>query len=252
MVPIWIEAGLWGLLAGSALVLGAMIAWFFEVPRRWVASIMGFGSGVLISAVSFELMAEAAERGGVGATIAGFICGAVAFTAANVLLSRRGAKHRKRSNGSQPSEAEASGSGLTIAVGALLDGIPESIVIGVGLIGGQNVSLVAVAAVFLSNVPEGLSSAAGMKRAGRPARYVFGIWLAIAVISALSAIIGYVLFRHLGQTVIAGTMAVAAGAILAMIIDTMVPEAFEETHEYAGLIAVTGFVLAFALSRCAE
>jgi zinc transporter, ZIP family len=252
MVPVWVEAGLWGLLAGSALLLGALIAWFLKVPRRWVASIMGFGSGVLISAVSFELMAEAAERGGLGATVGGFIGGALLFTAANVLLSRHGAKHRKRSNGSQPSEAEDAGSGLTIAIGAMLDGIPESMVIGVGLIGGQKVSLVAVAAVFLSNVPEGLSSAAGMKRAGRPAGYVFGVWLAIALISALSAVAGYVLFRDVAQTVIAATMALAAGAILAMIIDTMVPESFEETHEYAGLVAVCGFVLAFALSRWAE
>jgi ZIP family zinc transporter len=249
MIPIWLEAGLWGLLAGSALVLGALLAWFVHVSARLAASIMGFGSGVLISAVSFDLMDEAAKRGGLVATAMGFVAGALAFTLANLLLSSRGAKHRKRSNGRQPSESDAPGSGLAIAVGALLDGIPESIVIGVGLIGGQKVSLVAVTAIFLSNVPEGLSSAAGMKRAGRSASYVFGIWSAIAIISALAALAGYVLFRGVAPTVIAGTMAVAAGAILAMIIDTMVPESFSETHEYAGLIAVAGFVAAFAMSH---
>ena len=121
--------------------------------------------------------------------------------------------------------------------------------IGVSMIGGQAVSWVAVIAIFLSNVPEGLSSAAGMRNAGRSAFYVFGLWSGIAMVSGLAALAGYVLFAGFSQEIIAATEAVAAGAILAMIADTMVPEAFELAHDYAGLVTVAGFLAAFALSK---
>jgi ZIP family zinc transporter len=134
-------------------------------------------------------------------------------------------------------------------VGALLDGIPESIVIGVSMIGGGAVSTVAVAAIFLSNIPEGLASSAGMKKAHRPAAYVFGVWGAIAVVSGLAALAGYALFSHFSDEVIAATTAVAAGAILAMLADTMIPEAFEHAHDFAGLITVAGFLAAFILTK---
>jgi len=245
-MPLAVEAGLWGLLSGSALVLGAAVAWWSRIPVRIIAAIMAFGSGVLISALSFELMDEALRRGGFAATAAGFIAGAAAYTAANVAISRRGAKHRKRSGDQQPEDA---GSGLAIAVGALLDGIPESTVIGVSLLAGQGVSLVAVIAIFLSNVPEGLSSAAGMKKAGRSALYVFGVWTAIAVVSGLASLVGYLAFDGASPAIVAATEAVAAGAILAMIADTMIPEAFAATHDYSGFITVSGFLAAFALSK---
>lgn len=169
-MPEWLEAGLWGLLAGSALLIGAVAGFFARVPRRIIASVMAFGAGVLLSAVSFELIAEAHEQGGLLPTAIGAGAGALAYTGANVLLARRGARHRKRAGDEQPSEQEQPGSGTAIAVGALLDGIPESVVIGASLLTGGPVSLVTVIAVFLSNVPEGLSSAAGMRQAGRTRR----------------------------------------------------------------------------------
>lgn len=251
-IPTWVQAGFWGLVSGGALVIGAGIAYFVSVPQRYIAGVMAFGSGVLISALSFELMDEAYRTGGFGSTAIGFVGGAAVYTVANWLLARRGAKHRKRSGTSQPSEQESAGSGLAIAVGALLDGVPESIVIGLSMLHGGSVSVVAVTAIFLSNLPEGLSSAAGMKKAGRSARYIFGVWGGIALSSALAALVGYTVFRDFSPAVISTTNAIAAGAILAMLVDTMIPEAFEEAHDFAGLITVMGFLAAFILSKSGE
>ncbi|MBB4084617.1 ZIP family metal transporter [Sphingomonas carotinifaciens] len=244
-------AGLWGLVGGSALILGAAIPYLVTLPQRMIAAIMAIGSGVLISAVAFDLMDEAYAQGGFDSTAAGFVGGAAVYTLANIIVSRQGARHRKRS-GSNPQEKQpdaGANSGLAIAIGALLDGIPESVVIGTSLLSGGGVSAVMVAAVFLSNVPEGLASAAGMKRSGRSPTYVFGVWIGIALASGLAAMIGNAALAGAAPDILAAVTAVAAGAILAMLVDTMIPEATESTHDYSGMIAVIGFLAAFILTK---
>ncbi|MET9494477.1 ZIP family zinc transporter [Streptomyces sp. NPDC006552] len=248
-----VQAGLWGLVAGAALLVGAGLGYGLRVPQKVIATVMAFGAGVLLSAVSFELVDEAYREGGLGPAAIGTLGGAGAYTLGNVWLARRGARHRKRSGSkpgrAQPTEGEQGGSGLALALGALLDGIPESAVIGVSLLDGGAVSLVTVAAVFISNVPEGLSSSAGMKQAGRGRGYVFGVWTAIAAASTVSAVLGYTVIGAFSPAVIAAVTAVAAGAILAMVADTMIPEAFEEAHLAIGLVTVSGFLVSFALSH---
>lgn len=250
-MPLSIQAGAWGLLSGSALLLGALVGWFVPMSRRVIAGIMAFGAGVLISALSFELMDEAWNRGGFTPVAAGFFGGAFAYTLANKLVAVWGAKHRKRSDPSERKKDKRSNddNGAALAVGALLDGIPESIVIGVSMLRGGAVGLVAVVAVFLSNIPEGLSSSAGMKAEGRKLIFVLALWGGIAFVSGAASLVGYLAFDGMPSAIVAAVQATAAGAILSMVVDTMVPEAFEGTHDYAGIIAVAGFLAAFALSR---
>ncbi|HVG49087.1 MAG TPA: hypothetical protein VM899_13255 [Rubellimicrobium sp.] len=248
---IWVQAGLWGLLGGSALVLGAALAYLVNLPQRVTSSIMAFGCGVLISAVAYDLILEGYEVASFRPIVIGTVAGSLAYTGANWLVSQgtlsSKARHRKRSGGQQAEAGE--GGGLAIAVGSLLDGIPESVVLGVGLLGGRGVSLAVLGAIFLSNLPEGLSSAAGMRKAGRSATYVFGLWTGIALTSGLAAAGGAGLMGGASADLLAMVSALAAGALLTMIADTMIPEAVEGEGGLAGFFVVLGLLLAFGLSR---
>jgi len=243
-MPEWIWAGLAGLLAGGALLAGAVVAWFVRVPAQVVATVMAFGAGVLISALAFDLVLEANDEGGLLPTVTGFVVGAVAYVTANELLDRFD-KRNPRGRGEDP------GTGTGIAVGALLDGIPESAVLGLSMLGGSGVSIPVLVAIIISNVPEGLSSTAELKQSGRSARYVFALWIGIALVSAVAAIAGFVLLDGAPATTTAFITSIAAGAILAMICDTMIPEAFRTEGRLTGLLATFGFVLSFAVHQLA-
>ncbi len=246
-------AGGWGVVAASALVLGAAIGVLWKVPEPLVAGVMAFGAGGLVSTLAFELVLEAHETGGLVPTLAGFLAGAAAYVLADLLLARRGARQRKRSIAVQGATSNAAGSaaavGLVVAVGALLDGIPESLVLGLSLAQGGAVSIPFLIAVAISNLPEGLASSAGMRHAGRSVRSIMVLWVGIALISGVAAMLGYLLLSGAAPEVIAVVTAVAAGGVLAMVSNTMIPEAFAADRSFTGLWAAMGFSLAFALHQ---
>jgi ZIP family zinc transporter len=242
-----LEALLWGLLSASSLLLGGVVALRVSVGRRPLGLIMAFGSGVLISAVAFELVQEALRISRFEAGVAGGLAaGALTFFAGDWLLDRHGAHDRKRSGGPQ-----ASGVGLPIVLGIVLDGIPESAVVGLTVLQNGTVGAAVLVAVFLSNLPEAIAATSGLARARwRPSR-ILGLWLLVMAISALAALAGYVLLDGASDKVVAFVLSFAGGAILTMLADTMMPEAFAEGGRAVGLVTTLGFGLAFFVSALA-
>lgn len=247
MIRVWVSAGLWGLLGASSLVFGAAVAYLVSLPRQLTAGIMSFGCGVLISAVAYDLLEDGYQEGGILPIVAGALVGSVAYAFADYVVSKRGAHHRKQS-GNQQQQA-GKGGGMAIAVGSLLDGIPESVVLGLSLLSGKGVSVAMLGAIFLSNFPEGLSSAVGMRNAGRSASYVFGLWITIAVLSGLSSLCGAAFLQDASPQLTATVNAVAAGALLTMVVNTMIPEAIEIEQKITGVLVVIGLLVAFTLSN---
>ncbi|WP_309711386.1 ZIP family zinc transporter [Pseudolysinimonas sp.] len=228
-----------GLVAGSMLLLGAAIAWFARVPQGVVAGITAFGAGVLISALAYELVAEAHAGGGLWPTVLGFAVGALLYVGAAELVDARG---RRRGENDKPG-------GTALLIGALVDGIPESVVLGASVAASGGLSLPILLAVAIANLPEGLSSAAGMKDAGRPARYVFGVWTCVVAVTGLAALLGYLFLRDAAPELTAFVTTIAAGGILAMVCNTMIPTAFARDRAATGLLATLGFLVAFTISH---
>jgi len=204
---------------------------------------MAFGAGVLVSALSFELVLEAFETGGLLATVAGVIVGAALYFSANRLLDRRTKKRENTSGGAQGNES----AGTALAVGALIDGIPESVALGLGVVTSASINPAMLIAIFISNVPEGLASTAQMKNAGRKGSSIALLWGSIAISCGLAACFGALVMQSMPEEVLAFATAVAAGGILTMIADTMIPEAYSVDHDYTGLLVTGGFLSAFAL-----
>jgi ZIP family zinc transporter len=214
---------------------------------------MAFGAGVLVSALSVDLMSDAFEASHSALVVSlSFLAGALVFVGGDYVIDHRGGYFRRHSHGLAQIEKGNSGedsSGSAILLGTLLDGIPESFVVGASLAVGGNTGLVFVAAVFLSNLPEGMSGTMGMKLTGMSNRKILLIWSTTLAVTVLSSVGGYLFLGDAPQSVHAATMAFASGAILAMLCDTMIPEAFKFGGRFVALVTVAGFLLAFLLSK---
>jgi ZIP family zinc transporter len=237
------EAFVWGTLAGSSLVIGAIAALVLRPSLRVIGLIMGFGAGVLISAVAFDLVEEAVEKSsGHGWVAAGLFAGCLVFFGGDRLIDRLGGGDRKDAAG-----AQEGGSALSIVLGTVLDGIPESMVIGLTIFEGGAVGAAYLAAVFISNLPESISSTSGLATGGWKKSRILWMWIAIAIVSGLASLAGYGLFQDSAPDTVAFVLAFAAGAIITMLADTMMPEAFEHGGKLVGVVTTLGFAVAFAI-----
>ncbi|HEY9569903.1 MAG TPA: ZIP family metal transporter [Metalysinibacillus sp.] len=231
----------WGGLAGFANLLGALIVLRIQLSSKIIGYIMALGTGALIGAVAFELLADALELGSMYDIALGFLGGALIFTVADSIISRRGGKHRKRS-----SDQGEESSGLAIFIGTIMDAIPETAMIGLSLLSGQ-VSFALVLAIFISNIPEGLSSTTGLKSNGYSTKKILIMWASVLLMSMMSALAGFTLLGEASGHMQALVNAFAAGGILAMVASTMMPEAYEKGGPIVGFITAVGLFITLLL-----
>jgi ZIP family zinc transporter len=237
------EAFLWGLLAAGSLLLGAAIAIARPPHPRALGLVMAFGSGVLLSAVSFELVAEAtAIGGGTGGVVIGLFAGAGIFTIGDILIGRF---ERRRAGDMGP--GKDAGSGLSILLGALLDGVPETAVLGLTLLQTGEIGVAMLVAVFVSNIPEGVAATATLIEGGWKKSSVLSLWAVVAVVSAVAAAVGFVLLDGASPGALAVVYSFAAGGVLTMLATSMMPEGFERAGRAVGFVTVIGFFLAYLL-----
>jgi zinc transporter, ZIP family len=237
-----LEAFFWGALGASALLVGALLAYVTTPSHRVVAVVMALGAGLLIGSVAFELIDEAIKTTEVAQVGLFTLVGAGTFTLGNWWLDRRGAADRK-----DPAGAQAGGSPLAIVFGSVLDGVPESFVLGLTVLQGQ-VSVALLVGIALSNLPEGLASSSGLRIAGWPRARVVRMWLVVMAVSAVSAGLGYVLLDPTSERNGAFAQGFAAGALLAMVTDTLLPESYEVEHGSTGALVAIGFAVSLMLS----
>jgi ZIP family zinc transporter len=253
---------LFGVVASSAFIIGVAIGLFTNPPRRVIAGVLAFGGGILVSALSFDLMEEALEHGHTGYVIGGFMLGAVIYVAIAEIIDRLAAKSPKREGrkaGDVVPDAHrkhetpevAAISGTALLAGTVLDGIPENAAIGISLHadGGGGLGVVLLAAVFMSNLPNTITSTIGMREEGRSARYIFAVWAIVAAACVIAAVAGYALLAGLPGNIIAAMLALAAGSILAMLADTVFPEAFAIGGPTVALATAFGFAGALVLAQ---
>lgn len=225
----------WGLLAASSLIIGAALGVLRDWNQRFIGLVLGFGAGALVASISFELAEEGVRVGGAVSVSVGLAVGAVTFFFADMGVARLGGRARQSA-------------GSSLALGALLDGVPEQAVLGIGIATGPGVSPALLVAIFVSNLPEAIGSANDMRTAGQPRRTILLLWTAVATLCALATVGGYQLQEVAGKELQGGINGFAAGALLVMLVGSMIPEASEKARDQAGLAAVLGFAVAAGLS----
>lgn len=239
-----IDAFAWGFLAASSLLVGGLLALRWRIGARALGLVMAFGAGVLMSAVAYDLVQEAADvADGSGVVGLGLAIGALTFFAGDAYIERMGGADRKRID-----NEGAGDSALAIVLGIVLDGIPESIVIGLTLVSGEGIGIAIVVAVFLSNVPEAMAATTGLRSGGWPPTRILGLWALVAVVSGVASLGGYVVLGGTAGQLVAFVDAFAAGAILTMLATTMMPEAHKHGGRLVGLVTTIGFGVAFGLT----
>jgi ZIP family zinc transporter len=235
------ESLLWGLAAAASLLIGALLAMRLKLNKKVIGVIMAFGVGVLISAIAFELTEEAFRTAGASASLAiGLAAGALTFFVGDWAIDHMGGHHRKSAEGKN-----GGGSPMAIVLGSVLDGIPESIVIGLSIVHGGAVGIAMLVAVFLSNLPESIGATSGLLKNGWHRWPVLGMWALVVAVSGLASLAGFALFDTASPDTVAFTLAFSAGALLTMLADTMMPEAYDDAGSLAGIITTLGFGIAF-------
>jgi len=236
---VW-QAIWWGGFAAFSLILGYFLA-TRHLSNRIIGIVMGIGAGALISAIAYELVPESVLTG--PDVLLAFGLGALAFFFSDWIIDRRGGADRKDIAGKQ-----TSGSGAAIFVGTLLDNVPESIILGMGLGTGGAINIAFLASVFISNLPEGVAGSINLEAAGYARRRIFWMWVILVMLSAASAGLGFLIIYTLPGAQGIYAQAFAAGAMLTMLADAMMPEAFEHGGILVGLFTVLGFLMSATLS----
>src|SRR5262245_39388756 len=233
------NAFVWGLIATSSLAIGGLVGASVSISTQWLGAIMGFGAGVLLSAVAYELVFESIKlAGGSGFPALGFFAGAMVFFFSDTVMGRLGAANRKSINASHASNLV-----VPMILAIILDVVPESLVIGLGILETGAVSLAMLIAVFISNLPEAIAGTSGMVSGGWPKTRILTLWFSIALLCAVFTAVGYVGFEHVPDSWLGFVQAFAGGAILMMLANTMIPEAYEHGRKLAGVFTVLGFAV---------
>lgn len=233
----------YGLISILPLIFGSLIGYYLKIKERWIGFIAAFGAGALIAGITFGLMEEAFQLGGLDSSVIGFIIGGVAFVIGDLLIIRAGGRGHKRYHSAKNS------TGWGIVLAAVLDGLPESFALGISLALSPRVGLLVLVAIIFNNLPEAISSAYDLKHAGHKAKDIIATWTIVAMAGLASVMIGYLLFEYISTDVTALFESIAAGAVLAMLAVTMMPEAYREAHMGAALGTLGGFLLIYILSK---
>lgn len=240
-----INSFLWAALAAASLLIGAIFALSFKMSNKVIGLIMAFGVGVLVSAISFELVDEAFNSThNLRLVFAGLVAGSLVYSCLDWLATKRGGRQHKKGKVA----LNSSNNGVSILLGTILDGIPESIIIGLSLTTGTKVSYAMVVAVFLSNIPEAISSTVGLKKNSWKNYWIIGLWASVVLVSGFAAVFGYIILSDTSSSYHAVILTFSAGALLTMVANNMMPEAYKDSGKFVGLVTTLGFGIAYLIS----